>query len=86
MLNPFVDCGLEFRDVVENASPYTLSGDFGEEPLDEVEPGAGRRREVQDETFASFQPAFHCRCFVGGVSCRGSDADRDGRRSRDQFF
>jgi hypothetical protein len=42
MLNPFVDCGFEFRDVVENASPYTLSGDFGEEPLDEVEPGAGR--------------------------------------------
>src|ERR1700737_5337516 len=61
------DCGLEFRDVVENASPYTLSGDFGEEPLDEVEPGAGRRREVQDEAFASCQPAFHGRCFVGGV-------------------
>ena len=67
MLNPFVDCGFEFRDVVENASPYTLSGDFGEEPLDEVEPGAGRRREVQDEAFASCQPAFHDRCFVGSV-------------------
>ena len=37
---------LEFRDVVENASPYTLSGDFGEEPLDEVEPGAGRKYTV----------------------------------------
>jgi hypothetical protein len=67
MLNPFVDCGFEFRNVVENASPYTLSGDFGEEPLDEVEPGAGRRREVQDEAFASCQPAFHGRYFVGGV-------------------
>jgi hypothetical protein len=31
---------------------------FGEEPLDEVEPGAGRRREVQDEAFASYQPAI----------------------------
>src|ERR1700730_15807032 len=40
---------------------------IGEEPLDEVEPGAGRRREVQDEAFASCQPAFHGRCFVGGV-------------------
>jgi hypothetical protein len=38
---------------VENASPYTLSGDFGEEPLDEVEPGAGCWREVQDEAFVS---------------------------------
>ena len=37
MLNPFVDCGFEFRDVVENTSPYTLSGDFSEEPLDEIE-------------------------------------------------
>ena len=65
MLNPFVDCSFELRDVVENASPYTLPGDFGEEPLDEVEPGAGRRPEVQDEAFMSCQPAFHGRCFVG---------------------
>ena len=67
MLNPFVDCGFEFRDVVENASPYTLSGDFGEEPLDEVDPGAGRRRKVQDEAFVSCQPALHGRCLVSGV-------------------
>ena len=67
MLNPFLDCGFELRDVVENASPYTLSGDFGEEPLDEVESGAGRRREVQDEAFMSCQPAFHGRCLVGGI-------------------
>ena len=67
MLNPFVDCGFEFRDVVENTSPYTLSGDFSEEPLDEVEPGAGRRREVQDKAFVSCQPALHGRCLVGGV-------------------
>jgi hypothetical protein len=67
MLNPFVDCGFEFRDVVENTSPYTLSGDFGEEPLDEVEPGAGRPCEVQDEAFVSCQPALHSRCLVGGV-------------------
>jgi hypothetical protein len=67
MVNPFVDCGFEFRDVVENASPYTLSGDFGEEPLDEIEPGAGRRREVRDKAFVSCQPALHGRCLVGGV-------------------
>jgi hypothetical protein len=28
-------------------------GDFGEEPLDEIEPGAGRRREVRDKAFVS---------------------------------
>ena len=67
MLNPFVDCGFEFRDVVENTSPYTLSGDFSEAPLDEIEPGAGRRSEVQDKAFVSCQPALHGRCLVGGV-------------------
>ena len=67
MFNPFVDCGFEFRDVVENTSPYTLSGDFSEEPLDEIEPGAGRRSEVQDKAFVSCQPALHGRCLVGGV-------------------
>ena len=81
MVNPFVDCGFELRDVVENASPYTLSGDFGEEPLDEVEPRAGRRREVQDEALpASASRPVSC----GWRSCRGLDADRDGRGSRDR--
>jgi hypothetical protein len=49
-----------------------LAGDFGEEPLDEVEPGAGRRREMQDEAFVSCQPAFHGWCLMGGV-CPSSE-------------
>jgi len=44
-----------------------LLADFGEEPLDEVDPGAGRRREVQDEAFVSCEPALHSRCLVGRV-------------------
>jgi hypothetical protein len=59
--NPFVDCGFEFSDIVENASPYALSVDFGEEPLDEIEPGPGHRREVQDEACLANQP------FTAGV-------------------
>lgn len=54
---------------MENASPYTLSIDFDEESLDEVEPGTGRRREVQDELFVSCQPAPHRRCLVGDIVC-----------------
>jgi len=42
MLDPVVNRGLEFGDVVEGSSPDALASDFGEEPLDEVEPGSRR--------------------------------------------
>src|SRR5712664_3797237 len=67
MLDPLVNRGLEFGDVVEGSSPDALASDFGEEPLDEVEPGTGCRREVQCEAFVSHQPALHGRRLVGGV-------------------
>jgi len=53
MLDPLVNRGLEFGDVVEGSAPDALASDFGEEPLDEVEPGTGCRREVQCEAFVS---------------------------------
>jgi hypothetical protein len=55
VLDPFGNRGLGFRDVVKGPSPDALAGDFGVEPLDEVEPGAGCRREVQCEAFVSRQ-------------------------------
>src|SRR6478609_5066310 len=61
MLDPLVNRGLEFDDVVEGSSSDALASDFGEEPLDEVEPGTGCRREVQCEAFVSRQPALHDR-------------------------
>src|ERR1700704_5434982 len=67
MLDPLVNRALEFGDVVERSSPDALASDFGEEPLDEVEPGTGCRREVQCEAFVSRQPALHGRCLVSGV-------------------
>jgi hypothetical protein len=67
MLDPVVNRGLEFGDVVEGPSPDALASDFGEEPLNEVEPGTGCRREVQCEAFASRQPALNGRRLVGGV-------------------
>jgi len=62
-----INRGLEFDDVVEGSSSDALASDFGEEPLDEVEPGTGCRREVQCEAFVSRQPALHGRRLVGGV-------------------
>jgi hypothetical protein len=67
MFDPLVNRGLEFGDVVEGSSPDALASDFAEQPLDEVEPGTGCRREVQCEAFVSRQPALHGRRLVGGV-------------------
>ena len=58
MLDPVVNRGLELGDVVEGSSPDALASDFGEEPLDEVEPGTGCRREVQCEAFVSANQRF----------------------------
>ncbi len=67
MLDPFVDRGFEFRDIVEVASADALARDLGEEPLDEIEPRAGCRREVQLETLVPGEPALHLLCLVRGV-------------------
>jgi hypothetical protein len=67
MLDPFSDRPLELGNIAEGSSPYTLSNDFGEQTFDQVEPGAGCRREVQLEALMSRQPVLHGRCFVSGV-------------------
>ncbi len=86
MLDPFGDRRLEFGDIVEGSSPYTLSGDFGEETFDHVEPGAGCRREVQLEAPMSCQPVLHGRRFVGGVIIEDQmQIEMGGRLSIDLF-
>ena len=67
MLDPFVDRGFEFRDIVEDASADALARDLGEEPLDEIEPRTGCRREMQLETLVPGEPALHLLCLVRGV-------------------
>src|SRR5215213_9965691 len=44
-----------------------LGGEFGEEPFDEVEPGAAGRGEVQVEAGVADEPAADLGRFVGGV-------------------
>ena len=81
MLDPLVNRNLEFDDVVEGSSSDALASDFGEEPLDEVEPGTGCRREVQCEAFVSRQPALRGRRLVGGVVVEDLRPSDHGRRT-----
>jgi hypothetical protein len=41
------DGGFDVGDALEDAAPYTLAYDLGEEPLDHVEPRRGGWNEVQ---------------------------------------
>ena len=43
------DCGDQVGDVVENAAPDRFLGELAEPTLDEVEPGARGRDEVEVE-------------------------------------
>src|SRR5580704_8236598 len=49
---------------MENASPDALARDFGEEPLDEIEPRAGCWREGELETPVPGEPTLHLLCLV----------------------
>src|SRR5512132_2297483 len=62
-----VDRSLELDDRAEDAALETALGELGEEALDGVEPGAGGRREVEDEARVALQPRLDLRVFVRGV-------------------
>ena len=67
MFDPVFDRHFEFRQAGECASPDALAGDIGEQPLDEIEPRVGCRREVNMEAGMALEPALHGGCFMGGV-------------------
>jgi len=56
-----VDGGLEFDDRAKDASLKAAPGEFGEEALNGIEPGAGRRGEVEDDARMARQPSFDVR-------------------------
>src|SRR5512144_1903433 len=62
-----VDRRLELDDRAEDAALEAAPGELGEETLDGVEPGAGGRREVEDEAPVALQPRLDLRVFVRGV-------------------
>ena len=65
--NIVVDGVLEFLNALEDATPDTLVGDFGEPTFDEVQPGRTGGREVHVEPWMLGEPCLHLGMFVRGV-------------------
>ena len=62
-----VDRGLQIGDGPEDASLEPALCESGEEALDRVEPGSGRRREVECPSRIAFEPSADIGMLVGGV-------------------
>ena len=72
---PGLDGSLEFGDALEYAAADLLAGDFGEQPLDQVDPGRRCWCEVQLEARMLGEPSLHL-WSCGSCSCRRSHARR----------
>jgi hypothetical protein len=62
-----VDGGLEVGDGSENAAHQAPAREFGEEGLDSIGPGCGRRREVECPARMAGKPCARLGMFVGGI-------------------
>ena len=62
-----VDRGLQVGDGAEDAALEPALCERGEEALDRVEPGSGRRREVERPSRIAFEPSADIGMLVGGV-------------------
>ena len=62
-----VDRGLQLGDGSEDAALEPALCESGEEALDRVEPGSGRRREVERPSRIAFEPSANVGMLVGGV-------------------
>src|SRR5271154_2058241 len=62
-----VDRGLQIRDGPEDAALEPALCERGEEALDRVEPGSGRRREVERPSRIAFEPSADIGMLMGGV-------------------
>ena len=60
-----LDGFFKFSDGIEGASADGLIGDFREESLDEVEPGAGGWNEVENESLVVCEPCLDVGVLVG---------------------
>lgn len=59
--------GDQNRHARETATPETFIGDLTEPTLNQIQPGTGRRSEVQMESRMPLEPGFHPRMFVRAV-------------------
>src|ERR1039457_6830472 len=67
MIDPFYDSLLQFGNVVEDTSAYLLASNFGEQALNQIEPGRRCRDEVQLEARMALEPTLDSRRLVRGV-------------------
>ncbi len=67
LVDEAVDGGLKLDDRAEDAPFEAFLGELGEEAFDSVEPGAGGRREVEDEARMTPEPGHHLGVLVSGV-------------------
>src|SRR5712692_7862766 len=63
----FADGGFQILHAAKHAAANPLVGEFGEPSLDQVDPGAIGRREVDMEPWALGEPLPDDRRFVGAV-------------------
>ena len=54
-----MDLSFQLRHASEDAAPDALGGDLGEEPLDQIEPGRARWREMHLEATTFGEPRLH---------------------------
>ena len=65
-----VDGIFEFPQGSEYAALETLLCELGKEPLDSIEPGGGRRGEVEDKPPMFVEPLHDVGMLVGGIGRR----------------
>jgi len=80
MFDPVGDRRLELEHACEGAATDALARDLGKQPLDEVEPRRGCRREVQGDAGVALEPAPDRRRLVGGVVVEDQMEVEIGRR------
>ena len=88
-----VDGGLQVDDRSEDAAPEALSGEFGEEAFDGIDPGTGFRGEVEGPARVTGEPGFDLGMGVGGViiengvdQLAGRDRTLDGIEEADELL
>jgi len=81
-----VDGGLHIDDGVEDTALQSTPAEFGEKPLDGVEPGTRGWCEVEDETRVAIEPGTNVRMLVGGIVIENDVDDLTGRRSASMVF
>src|SRR5260221_14378295 len=77
-----VNGGLEADNAAQHTAFEPALGENGEKALDGIEPGSGRRGEVEREARMTPQPFDDLRVFVGGVVVEDQMADFADRNLR----